>query len=98
MNSLLKPQKLWYRLHSSKSCLTNLSNEIKTASKIARLSIEQSTENLRLNTDYYKAGTCTMSDLLDAQTLYQQSCDKYVESYTDYELKKREYLQVTGRR
>ena len=25
--------------------------------KIARLSIEQSTENLRLNTDYYKAGT-----------------------------------------
>ena len=39
-----------------------------------------------------------MSDLLDAQTLYQQSRDKYVESYTDYELKKREYLQVTGRR
>ena len=35
MNSLLKPQKLWYRLHSSKSCLTNLSNEIKTASKQA---------------------------------------------------------------
>ena len=34
MNSLLKPQKLWYRLHSSKSCLTDLSNEIKTASTI----------------------------------------------------------------
>ena len=33
MNSLLKPQKLWYRLHSYKSCLTNLSNEIKTASE-----------------------------------------------------------------
>lgn len=73
-------------------------NEAYEQMKIARLSIEQSTENLRLNTDYYKAGTCTMSDLLDAQTLYQQSCDKYVESYTDYELKKREYLQVTGRR
>lgn len=73
-------------------------NEAYEQMKIARLSIEQSTENLRLNTDYYKAGTCMMSDLLDAQTLYQQSCDKYVESYTDYELKKREYLQVTGRR
>ena len=73
-------------------------NEAYEQMKIARLSIEQSTENLRLNTDYYKAGTCTMSDLLDAQTLFQQSCDKYVESYTDYELKKREYLQVTGRR
>lgn len=73
-------------------------NEAYEQMKIARLSIEQSTENLRLNTDYYKAGTCTMSDLLDAQTLYQQSRDKYVESYTDYELKKREYLQITGRR
>ena len=73
-------------------------NEAYEQIKIARLSIDQATENLRLNTDYYKSGTCTMSDLLDAQTLFQQSCDKYVESYTNYELKKREYLQVTGRR
>lgn len=65
--------------------------------KIAHLSIEQSAENLRLNLDYYSAGTTTMSELLDAQTLYQQSRDKYVEAYTNYELKKREYLQVTGR-
>lgn len=65
--------------------------------KIALLSIEQAKENLRLNTDYYAAGTCTMSDLLDAQSLYQQSRDKYVETYAQYEVKKREYLQVTGR-
>ena len=64
---------------------------------IARESIAQSEENLRLNTDYYQAGTATMSDLLDAQTLYQQSRDKYVESFTNYEMKKREYLQATGR-
>lgn len=64
---------------------------------IAQESIAQSEENLRLNTDYYKAGTATMSDLLDAQTLYQQSHDKYVEAYTQYEVKKREYLQATGR-
>ncbi len=38
-----------------------------------------------------------MSELLDAQALYQQSRDKYVETYTNYELKKCEYLQVTGR-
>ena len=71
-------------------------NEAYEQMKIARLSIEQSTENLRLNTDYYKAGTCTMSDLLDAQTLYQQSCDKYVESYTDYELKKENICKSRG--
>lgn len=65
--------------------------------EIAHQSIEQSTENLRLNLDYYSAGTSTMGELLDAQTLYQQSRDKYVEAYTNYELKKREYLQATGR-
>lgn len=65
--------------------------------QIARLSIEQADENLRLNSDYYAAGTCTMSDLLYAQTLYQQSRDKYVETCTQYEVKKREYLQATGR-
>ena len=64
---------------------------------IAQESIEQSEENLRLNTDYYQAGTSTISDVLDAQTLYQQSCDQYVESIAKYEVKKREYLQATGR-
>ena len=64
---------------------------------IALKSIEQATENLRLQTDYYTAGTCTMSDLLEAQTLFQQSRDRYVESFAQYEVKKREYLQATGR-
>ena len=64
---------------------------------IARESITQSEENLRLNTDYYEAGTSSVSDVLDAQSLYQQSRDKYVECFTDYEVKKREYLQATGR-
>ena len=64
---------------------------------IAQESIAQSEENLRLNTDYYQAGTSTISDVLDAQTLYQQSHDQYVESIAKYEVKKREYLQATGR-
>ena len=64
---------------------------------IALTSIDQATENLRMQSDYYAAGTCTMSDLLDAQILFQQSRDKYVEAYAQYEVKKREYLQATGR-
>ncbi len=64
---------------------------------IALNSIEQSSENLRLQTDYYHAGICTMGDLLEAQTLYQQSRDQYVEAFARYEVKKREYLQATGR-
>lgn len=65
--------------------------------QIAQKSIEQSTENLRLNQDYYKAGTVTMSDLLDAQRLYQQSRDKYVEAYSQFRMKQTEYLVATGR-
>lgn len=64
---------------------------------IARNSIGQSAENLRLNEQYYKAGTSSMSDLLEAQQLYQQSCDKYAEAYSKYEISKTEYLQATGR-
>ena len=65
--------------------------------EIALESIAQATENLRLQSDYYHAGTCTMSDLLEAQSLYRQSRDRYVESYAQYAVKRREYLQATGR-
>lgn len=75
----------------------NTLNDSYRKAEIALLSVEQSSENLRLNMDYYSAGTATMSELLDAQTLYQQSRDKYVGAYTNYELSKREYLQATGR-
>ena len=74
----------------------DLSNAYQQA-LIARNSIEQSEENLRLNEQYYKAGTSSMSDLLQAQQLYQQSCDKYAEAYSKYEISKTEYLQATGR-
>lgn len=74
-------------------------NDLEDAYKqmqIARESIGQSGENLRLNEDYYRAGTTTMSDLLDAQTLFRQSCDKYVEAFSQYNIKMVEYRQATG--
>ncbi len=63
---------------------------------IAMESIAQAEENLRLHDDYYRTGTATMSDLLEAQTLYQNSRSAYVEAYAEYQIKKREYLQATG--
>lgn len=80
--------------------MQNTWNAVTDAYKQVRIAIEsigQSAENLRLQTDYYHAGTCTMSDLLEAQTLFQQSRDRYVEAYAQYAVKKREYLQSTGR-
>ncbi len=64
--------------------------------QIANRSIEQAEENLRLNRDYYKAGTSKMSDLLEAQLLYQQSLDNRVDAYADYQNKLLEYRQATG--
>ena len=64
--------------------------------QIAQRSIEQAEENLRLNRDYYKAGTSKMSDLLEAQLLYQQSLDRRTDAYAEYQNKLLEYRQATG--
>ena len=64
--------------------------------QIAQRSIEQAEENLRLNRDYYKAGTSKMSDLLEAQLLYQQSLDRRTDAFADYRHKLLEYRQATG--
>jgi len=63
---------------------------------IAQRSIEQAEENLRLHRDYYRAGTCKMSDLLEAQLLHQQACDKRTDAYADLQNKILEYKQSTG--
>lgn len=64
--------------------------------EIAVQSKEQAAENLRLNRNYYDAGTSTMSDLLKAQALYQQSCDGFVDAFTQYQIKRLEYIQNSG--
>ncbi len=63
---------------------------------IAQRSIEQATENLRINRDYYRAGTSKMSDLLEAQLLYQQALDHRTDAFADYQNKLLEYKQATG--
>lgn len=83
---LIRMQKLWNELEESYKQV-NLSEE----------SIRTAEENVRLSTDYYHAGTETLSDLLDAQSLLQQSRDQYTEDYTNYLIRCTQYLQATGR-
>jgi outer membrane protein TolC len=64
--------------------------------QLAQRCIEQTEENLRLNRDYYRAGTSRMSDLLEAQLLYQQACDKHTDAFADYHQKLLEYRQSVG--
>ncbi|MGE4586056.1 MAG: TolC family protein [Mangrovibacterium sp.] len=65
--------------------------------RLARRSVESARENLRLNTDFYRAGTVPLSDLLDAQVLQQQSYNQLSDAHCRYQLKLTRYLQVTGR-
>lgn len=83
---LIRMQKMWNELEESYKQV-NLSEE----------SIRTAEENVRLSTDYYHAGTETLSDLLDAQSLLQQSRDQYTEDYTNYLIRRTQYLQTTGR-
>ncbi|MCM1076729.1 MAG: TolC family protein [Bacteroides sp.] len=62
----------------------------------ANESIGQAEENLRLNENYYKVGVSTITDLLDAQTLYRRACDQYTAAYSDYQVRITDYLKATG--
>lgn len=75
-------------------------NELQEAYKqtlVAKRSIASASENMRVNREGYKAGTVTLTDVLDAQSLLQQSRDKQTEALTNYGLKLTEYRLLTGR-
>lgn len=65
--------------------------------RLAERSIESATENLRLNQECFRAGTTALSDLLEAQTLLQQSRDSLTEATTDYRVKLSKYRLLTQR-
>lgn len=83
---VLKIQQSWNALTESEQQIS-----------LARSAVAQSTENLRMNRDYYAVGTAPLSDLLDAQTLYQQTCNRLTNAQVDFRVKQREYLMATGR-
>ena len=93
MDSKDNKELLLIQMQSAYDDLDNAYKQIQLAKK----SIEQSTENLRLNEDYYKAGTASMTDLLNAQTQNQQSRDQYTEAVTAYMNCRTAYFIATGR-
>lgn len=64
---------------------------------IAYEAISQSKENLRITQAYYDAGMNTITDLLDAQTLYRKAQDDYIAAYGVFKLSEAQYLNATGR-
>lgn len=51
--------------------------------------------NVRLNEQFYHAGTGKMTDLLEAQRQVQQSRDSWVDAVAAYQLRLAEYEEMT---
>lgn len=71
-------------------------NEARLQISIAQRGIEQASENLRVMRDYYNAGVNKMSDLLEAQLLYQQALDSRTDAFVAYQIKSLQYRQATA--
>ena len=63
---------------------------------LAKKSIEQADENLRIHRDTYHAGTATMNDLLQAQLLLQQARDKHTDAFIALQNALLAYRQASG--
>lgn len=62
---------------------------------IARSSVESANENLRMERNFYAAGTTTLTDLLDAVTLYTQAESRLVTACATYQMRVAEYQRKT---
>ena len=82
---LIQMQQLW-----------NEVNEALAQVRLSEKAIDSAVENVRLNSDYYKAGTGVLTDLLDAQSSLQQARDQHTEALANYRIKQSKYKQVTG--
>ena len=61
------------------------------------LGVKQADENLRIMRDNYENDMGTLTDLLDAQSQWQQARSNLIEAKTQAKIYETEYLRVTGR-
>ncbi|MBP1682541.1 MAG: outer rane efflux protein [Ignavibacteriaceae bacterium] len=61
-------------------------NEAAKRVELARVSLTQADENLRLNNDQFKAGTITGKDILDALLLWQQAHTALIDVQIAYKM------------
>ena len=79
--------------------MLQLHNAVEEAAQQALLAdktIAVALENVRLNSDYYEAGTGLLTDLLDAQNALQQARDQRTEAVTMYLVKMAMYKMAMG--
>ena len=65
--------------------------------QMSETALEQAEENLRVTRNNYEVGMEKLTDLLIAQTNWQQAFSNLIDAKTDYKLKETIWLKVTGR-
>ena len=63
---------------------------------VSQVSVEQAVENLRISQDNYKAGIIGISDLLEAQAIFQQAKDNLIDAQCLFRSKFAKYKLMTG--
>lgn len=86
-------EKLQLKMQQSWNLLTESYKQI----ILAESAVKESEENLRMQTNNYRTGVSSLSELLDAQSLFQTSRNRYTDACIDYQIKVTQYLQDTGR-
>jgi outer membrane protein TolC len=79
--------------------ITQTENELKETFfqiKVAGRSVDEARENLKITQDNYRARTISISDLLEAQTMYRNVNDKLTDAKCNYQIKMSNYLQAVG--
>lgn len=74
----------------------NSYNEALLEVELTRVALSQAEENLKMSRDHYEAGMETISDYLEAQTIWQNSQSEYIVAKTKLEICKTEYLKAAG--
>ena len=59
--------------------------------------VEQADENLRITKDNYEVGMETITEVLIAQTQWQQTLNEFIDSKTDFKIKETIWMKTTGR-
>ncbi len=59
--------------------------------QIAQASCEQAAENLRMTSDQYRMSTCTLTDLLDAETLNRRAQNDLAQAKANYQIALADY-------
>ena len=65
--------------------------------RTAETGLQQASENLRVMRNRYAASMAPLTDLLDAQSQWQQAESNLIEAQTQYKIYETEYLRATGR-